>query len=340
MKRRILLNAMLAAAAACMLTGFTLTASAEGSIWNSTTTRDADGNICINFEEVQVLLPSDWSGKCKMNTSDSNVTFYQIKSRDLWTQDLGYPNGGRMFSISCSQNYDFLDNPSYMTIGTGENGIYYATFPTDVQGYVNDAEAAAEFQEMSADMDWIKEHITLTYSGGVTPIDGDYIFPESSSAYLSESDLSGLNADQVQMAINEIYARHHRKFVIQSIQDYFNSKSWYSGYIEADDFEVSVMNQYEGANINLMVEYLQNHASASQNITASQAATKDAYGMIIESGSGYFKVRLEDGSVIQFWYDSSKLADMGISADALQVGAITSLIYDTESYEAVNILVW
>lgn len=340
MKKQNILSAVLTAASICMLTGFTMTAAADGDIWSSTTSRNADGNICIDFEEVQVLLPADWSGKCKMNTSETCVSFYQIKSRDLWTQDLGYPNGGWMFSINCSQNYDYLDNPSYMTIGTGEEGIYYATFPTDVQGYMNDEETAAEFTDMSADMDWIRQNITLTASGDITAIDGDYIFPQSSSAYLGEADLAGLNADQVQMAINEIYARHHRRFVIQSIQDYFDSKSWYDGYIEADDFDVSVMNQYEGANIDLMVKCLNNKTASGQNITILESATKDAYGMIIESGSGYFRVRMEDGSVVQFWYDASKLDSMGLTSDMIQVGAITSLIYDTETYEALNILIW
>ena len=50
--------------------------------------------------------------------------------------------------------------------------------------------------------------------------DADYILPNSSTKYLSESDLSGMSADELQMAINEIYARHHRKFVTKSIQQY------------------------------------------------------------------------------------------------------------------------
>ena len=38
---------------------------------------------------------------------------------------------------------------------------------------------------------------------------------------------------------------------------YFDSKSWYDGYVEADEFDTRVMNQYEAANINLMVEYME-----------------------------------------------------------------------------------
>ena len=235
-------------------------AAAENNIWSSTTSRDSDGNICIDFEEVQVLLPESWSGKCQMSTSEDSVSFYQIKSRNLWIQD-GYSGGGWLFSISCSQDFSFLDNPNYMSIGTGEEGIYYATFPTDVQAYTDDEEAASEFFQMAEDVEWIRDHITITSPGMNDTIAGDYILPESSTSYLTEEDISGLSADQLQMAINEIYARHHRKFVLPEVQEYFNSKSWYEGYISPDDFDVSVMNTYEGANIDLLVKCMNNKNS-------------------------------------------------------------------------------
>lgn len=338
MKRRFLLCAALTAAV-LLSAGLPATSFAEGNIWSSTTSRDSEGNICIDFEEVQVLLPASWSGKCQMSTSDTSVSFYQIKSRDLWTQELGYANGGWLFSINCAQNFDFLDNPNYLSIGTGSEGIYYASFPTDVQAYTDNEEAASEFFAMADDVEWIKENISLMASDISASITADYILPNSSTSYLTETDLDGLSADQVQMAINEIYARHHRKFVLPEVQEYFDSKSWYEGYIEADDFDVSTMNAYEGSNIDLLVKRL-NTADTSAQSAQSQTSSQDAYGMIIESGDGYFRMRQEDGSVTQFWYDSEKLAEMGITEEALQAGAIASLIYDADSYEALSILVW
>lgn len=334
------IRGILAAVTFGILSVFTLTAQAASERWTSTTSRDADNNICVSFRDVQVLLPESWSGICQMGTSENSAAFYQTKSRQLWTDELGYANGGWLFSINFSQDDSYTDNPSYMTIGYTPEGTYYATFPTDLQAYTEDTEAYNEFISMSNDIAWIKSHITLTAEGSTAASDGDYIFPQSSSAYLSQSDLDGMNADQIQMAINEIYARHNRKFVIQSIQDYFNSKSWYSGTVEAEDFDVSVMNEYEGANIALMVERLNSVSSSSQTAAEQSGGTADAYGMIIESGDGYFRLRLEDGSIVQLWYDGAKLGDMGLNADAFTVGAIASVIYDTESYEAVNILVW
>lgn len=318
-----------------LLSGLPMTAAAESSRWNSTSSRNAEGDICIDFKDIQVLLPESWSGKARMSASDTAVSFYQGRSRDLWTQELGYANGGWLFSINFSPEYDFLDQPSYQCIGEVADGVYYVTFPTDLQAYTNDEQACSEFMEMSADVDWIAQNITIT-SDDILFADEEYIFPESSAEYLTEDDLAGLDADDVQMAINEIYARHHRKFVLPEIQAYFDSKSWYDGYVEADDFDVSVMNACEGANISLMVQNLSSRSSAD----ATVASAKDAYGMIIESGSGYFKVRQQDGSVVQLWYDDDSLADMGLQPSDLEAGAIASLIYDAESYEAVSILVW
>lgn len=87
-------------------------------------------------------------------------------------------------------------------------------------------------------------------------LDGDYIFPESDSRYLTDDDLSGYSSDQLELAKNEIYARHGRKFVTPRITDYFNSKSWYEGTIDGDTFDAQtdVFNEYETANIQKIAE--------------------------------------------------------------------------------------
>ena len=81
---------------------------------------------------------------------------------------------------------------------------------------------------------------------------GDYILPESSTRYLTRQDLYGLTKDQLRLARNEIYARHGRKFQTQEIQDYFNSKSWYTGTIEPKDFREEYLNVYEKENVKLI----------------------------------------------------------------------------------------
>lgn len=83
----------------------------------------------------------------------------------------------------------------------------------------------------------------------------DYIIPNSSTQLLSFSDLKGLSEEECRLARNEIYARHGRKFSDEELQAYFNSKDWYQGTIEPDDFKESMLNEIETANRDTIVEY-------------------------------------------------------------------------------------
>ena len=83
----------------------------------------------------------------------------------------------------------------------------------------------------------------------------DYVLPGSSSKYLSASDVKNLSSYQLMIARNEIYARHGRKFNDSELQAYFNSKSWYKGTVNPEDFSTSVFNDYEIKNIQLIQSY-------------------------------------------------------------------------------------
>lgn len=79
-----------------------------------------------------------------------------------------------------------------------------------------------------------------------------YIINGSDSRYLTEADVSGLSAWDKKLARNEIYARHGRRFNNADIQAYFDSQSWYSGTIAPENFDTSVLNDYERKNIELI----------------------------------------------------------------------------------------
>ena len=82
-----------------------------------------------------------------------------------------------------------------------------------------------------------------------------YVIADSSSRYLTASDISGLSKDQLRIARNEIYARHGRRFKDASLQSYFDSQPWYSGTIEPDAFDSSVLNAYEKENVKFIQSY-------------------------------------------------------------------------------------
>ena len=80
----------------------------------------------------------------------------------------------------------------------------------------------------------------------------EYIFADSDSRYLTLEELVGLDAKTLRLARNEIYARRGRRFQTRDLKEYFESKSWYRGYLDASDFDEHVFNRYENANIRLI----------------------------------------------------------------------------------------
>ena len=80
-----------------------------------------------------------------------------------------------------------------------------------------------------------------------------YILPDSTSEYLSSSDISGFSAKECNYALNEIYAREGRRFKATELQNYFDSKSWYNGTIDPDDFDNNYeLSDIERANVELL----------------------------------------------------------------------------------------
>ena len=79
-------------------------------------------------------------------------------------------------------------------------------------------------------------------------LNNDYIIPDSASRELTDADVEGLTLQELNYAKNEIYARHGRKFQSPELQNYFDSKSWYTGTIEPDDFSNDMLSDVEKKN--------------------------------------------------------------------------------------------
>lgn len=311
MKKTFFRTISLLTAGTCMLAGSMMTAGAAGipdDLWDYVEVQDEDDNLIYDFKEVEVMIPADWEGKYDFSVSESYVSFYHPASRDAYEEALGQQYyAGVLFTVCYSQDYDFMNTlPNYQIIGSGDGGVYYVTLPSDVQGYPDDPAVWNEWRTLTDDMDWVTANITVIdpgegivntnnlfptssgqsssagssiFSGSSQTSGSEYILADSSSRYLSESELSQMTADELQMAINEIYARHHRKFVTKSIQQYFDSKSWYSGTVEASKFDETCMNQYEGKNIALMIKCMNTapQSGSSQTSTGSVGTGSTMY---------------------------------------------------------------
>lgn len=120
---------------------------------------DANGVI----ETVRIVTPASWDGKCGFNYGEDCVIFYHMDSHDSWLME-GY-DGGELFSLAYSKTKDFEVYPDYQYLGEAADGYYYLTFPTDVQGYMEDDAIMAEYSAMNAKIDVVREKSTCTLSG-------------------------------------------------------------------------------------------------------------------------------------------------------------------------------
>jgi TIR domain/YARHG domain len=82
---------------------------------------------------------------------------------------------------------------------------------------------------------------------------GPWLFPDSSSRYLSPNELAGLSADQLWQARNEIYARNGYRFSSPKGLAFARSLgSYYQGVDPDDDRVFNHMNPFEKANVILI----------------------------------------------------------------------------------------
>lgn len=87
----------------------------------------------------------------------------------------------------------------------------------------------------------------------------EYIFPNSDKEYLTKSDIKGMSFRQINLAKNELYARHGYTFKKGGdAAKYFKTKSWYHPTVSSKTFakngDAYYFNKYEIANRNLLVK--------------------------------------------------------------------------------------
>ncbi len=290
-------------AGAAVVSGAALTGMAKGAqeLWEYELVSDEQDNQIYEFEELSLTVPAKWEGKYEViPTDDDGVYFSSVAIRNEYPAERRLPYIGELFAVNRCEDYSFMDLPMWTTVlGSSDDYIYYLSlFQGDVR-YGSSEEASEEWLAMSEDIDWIVENAEVTNPGGgfvdmeeflggdedgtETPGDSEYILADSSEEYLEESDLEGMSAADMQMAINEIYARHGRKFATKEIQKYFDAKSWYSGTVEPAKFDPASLNACENANVALLLRCMSALPSASGTFSGS---TGSAASGASASGSG------------------------------------------------------
>ena len=106
----------------------------------------------------------------------------------------------------------------------------------------------------------------------------EYVLPESAARAMAEWELAGLSAGQLRLARNELFARHGRLFVDQTLQQYFCGCSWYHGTVAPQDFCWAVFNDAERANLNLILaveDKLRNSGQTSFSLVEVPVCTNE-----------------------------------------------------------------
>ena len=81
----------------------------------------------------------------------------------------------------------------------------------------------------------------------------DQLFRHTADRYLTAEDFADCSEDILKLAKNEIYARHGRMFLDREIYEYFLTRMWYEPTYAPEEFDESCLNEYEKANIELLV---------------------------------------------------------------------------------------
>jgi len=83
----------------------------------------------------------------------------------------------------------------------------------------------------------------------------DYFVTYCDMEYFTEDNLWGFDSEMCRIARNGIYARSGRVFQDEALNNYFLGFDWYNPTISPDDFSEDMLNEYQIANRDLVIEY-------------------------------------------------------------------------------------
>ena len=89
---------------------------------------------------------------------------------------------------------------------------------------------------------------------------------------LSEKDLKGKDAFELDIMRNEPFARYGRYFCRKDLQDYFQDQDWYEPEYCPEEFKTRVLSPIENANVDRIEEF-----QRARGLTGPKATQKDCY---------------------------------------------------------------
>lgn len=110
----------------------------------------------------------------------------------------------------------------------------------------------------------------------------EYIFADSDKRYLSEDEVRSVEADEMVIGRNEIFARHGYIFEDETLRQHFEDTSWYEGTTEGDEFDSdAVFNDFEKKNVELIKRVEDEINGPSGEELAEQEIVNEAYNFLV-----------------------------------------------------------
>ena len=233
---------------------------------NKTTTAETTTSAEVTTQAPSTAMPTT------VPATTEQVTTYSSYNNVVPVVGYGYSYGKKLleqagFTVEISDYEYSYDYPEGYIISQTPEGDTSASTGTVVKLVISSgqiqreteapatqAHQSSNSQNSSSGNANSQSSNTQSSSNTNTNNNGGFIFPNSDSSYLSNAQVSALSDNDLQLAINEIYARRGRIFKDASLNAYFNSQSWYEGKYTAEEFEKNVkFNTYEQKNLQLLI---------------------------------------------------------------------------------------
>lgn len=202
---------------------------------------------CYEREDGFLITPhTDDISQCSLEFDYGDTVFSYIENCMLGGPDLLYYDGTSEYT-SNSREYPGL----MLEAEVKDSGEHMVIHQTGSIPNHPDVDLSGEYTLYSFE----PEESETGFTEANEAASGEYILADSDFKYFTFEDLDGLSAEECSLARNEIYARHGRRFNDESLQDYFDSCSWYEGYIEPEDFTEDMLNDVELSNLRVISSY-------------------------------------------------------------------------------------
>ena len=166
---------------------------------------------------------------------------------------------------------DNLSNGDTILVSATDDGTLIDTFVADtgmapvsitreytVSGLTEDTAINDDNDDDDDDADTPADTGSNTSPSTTTTTTGGYdgmVIPDSDTRTLTDADVRRMTQDQIQTAINEIYARHGYKFKDQGIYNYFSQFDWYKPVTTDQADAKRQFNSTENYNVELLQKY-------------------------------------------------------------------------------------